>query len=194
MSYAEFVAGDLAPSSIAITLDSSTLTWSGAGESVEPLEFGERERVDLLNHASPTLLDYRYRLRAVEAYSGSGGGPRDILEILPVPTEDLWGTAYYLPTLTLTEVSGDVSYQGVKGIAEEWLILDVLLTVKGKTDEASTFWRERKAEVEAQLRQQASDRDAAQPSQIRKVWHRTDAGTLRADGRYHHRGYPWRGR
>lgn len=192
MSYAVFSAGDLAPASIAEALDSGTMTWSGTGEIVEPLEFGERDRVDLLNCTSPTLDSYRYRLRAVESYAE--GGPRDLIELLPIPTENLWGTAYYLPQLTLAEVDGDVTYQGVKGIAEEWLILDVLLTVKGKTDETSAFWRERKAEIEAQLRQQAADRDAAQPGAIRKVWHRTDAGTLRDDPRYHRRGYPWRAR
>ncbi len=186
MSYAVFSTSDLAASSVV----EETTSWSGTGDRVEPLEFSERDRVDLLNNGSPCLTDYRYRLRAVESYAG--GAPRDILEILPVPVEHLWATAYYLPQLTLAEVDNDVTYQGVKGIAEEWLILDVLLTVKGKTDEAATIWRERRAEVQAQLLAQAGDRDAAQPAAIRKVWHRTDAAPLR--DHVHRRGYPWRAR
>lgn len=188
MSYAVFSAGDFAASSV---LEGESTSWSPTGDRVEPLEFSERDRVDLLNDTSPDLDNYRYRLRAMESYLGA---PRDVLEILPVPTEDLFATAIYLPQLTLAEVADDVTYAGVKGIAEEWLILDVLLTVRGKTDEASTLWRDRKAEVQQQLMAQATDRDAAQPSAIRKVWHRTDAGRLRDDPRQRYRGYPWRGR
>lgn len=186
MSYALFSTSDFAASSVI----EETTSWSGTGDRVEPQEFSERDRVDLLNDGSPGLTDYRYRLRAVESYAG--GGPRDILEILPVPVEHLWATAYYLPQLTLAEVEGDVTYQGIKGIAEEWLILDVLLTIKGKTDEAAALWKTRRDEVQAQLLQQASDRDAAQPAAIRKVWHRTDAASLR--DHVHRRGYPWRAR
>lgn len=180
MSYALFQADDFAASQIT---EGESTSWSPVGDRVEPLEFSERDRVDLLNDTSPTLGDYRYRLRAVESYLGS---PRDVLEVLPVPTEDLFGTAFYLPSLALTEVEDDVVYQGVKGIAEEWLILDVLLTVKGKTEEVMGIWRDRKAEVQAQLLQQASDRDAAQPKRIRQVWHRTGAGREKR--------LPWRAR
>lgn len=180
MSYAVFSASDLAAASVI----EDFVAWRGTGDRVEPVEFSERDRVDLLNDTSPRLTDYRYRLRAVESYAG--GAPRDILEILPVPVEDLFGVVYYLPQLTLGEVEGDVTYQGVKGIAEEWLILDVLLTVKGKTDEAATIWRERRAEVQAQLLAQAGDRDAAQPKRIRQVWERTGVGRERRK--------PWRAR
>lgn len=165
--------------------------WEPVGEPEEVLEFGERDRLDLMRLTSPILTDYRYRLRAVEFELT---GPVDKIEILPRAAEPLFFTALYLPQLDLTPVEGEVYYAGVKGIAEEWLILDALLTVKGKTDEASAFWRERKAEVEQQLRQQAADRDAGQPGAIRKVWRRTDAGLLRSDARYHRRGYPWRAR
>nr|MCU0659943.1 hypothetical protein [Polyangiaceae bacterium] len=113
-------------------------------------------------------------------------GPVDKIEILPRAAEPLFFTALYLPQLDLTPVEGEVYYAGVKGIAEEWLILDALLTVKGKTDEASTFWRERKAEVEQQLRQQAADRDAGQAKRIRPTWHRTHTGRVAR--------YPWRAR
>lgn len=180
MSYAVFLAGDLAAASFP---EGESTLWSPVGDRVEPLEFSERDRVDLLNDTSPTLGDYRYRLRGVESYLGS---PRDVLEILPVPVEDLFGTAYYLPSLDLTEVEDDVAYQGVKGIAEEWLILDVLLTVKGKTEEVMGIWRERRAEVQAQLLAEAGDRDAGQPKRIRQVWHRTGAGREKR--------LPWRAR
>lgn len=188
MSYAEFFAGDLAAASF---LEGEAVLWSPVGDRVEPLEFSERDRVDLLNNTSPTLDSYRYRLRAVEGYLGTG--PRDILEILPVPTEDLFATAYYLPQLTLQEVESDVTYQGIKGIAEEWLILDVLIGLKAKTDDQVAVWLQRKAEIEAQLRAQATDRDAAQPARIRQVWHRTDAGRP-MDAPWDRRRYPWRGR
>lgn len=188
MSYAEFVAGDLAASSV---LEGETTQWLPTGDRVESLEFSERDRVELLNNTSPTLSSYRYRLRAVEGYLGTG--PRDILEILPVPTEHLFVTTLYLPQLTLTAVEGEVTYQGIKGIAEEWLILDVLISLKAKTDDQVAVWLQRKAEIEAQLRAQATDRDAAQPAHIRQVWHRTDAGRP-MDAPWDRRRYPWRGR
>lgn len=186
MSYAIAVAADQAPAS---TIE-GPLSWSGLGDRVEPLEFGPRDRVELLNDSSPTLDTYRYRIRAIEDYLGTG--PRDVLEVLPPPVEDLWLTLYYLPQLALTPgEGGDVFYQGIKGIAEEWLILDVLISLKAKTDDQTSAWRERKAEIEGQLRAQATDRNAAQPGRIRQTWHRTDSGRPldRADWRR-----PWRGR
>jgi hypothetical protein len=152
--------------------------WGGTGDFEEVLEFGERDRVELLNTRNPQLPDYRYRLCADEV--GLAGEPRDQIELLPIPTEDLWLTVVYLPSLTLqTVLIDDVSdayYMGIKGLAEEWLICDVLLTVKAKTDQEVAAWERRKAEVFSQLMAQATDRDAAQPAAIRKVWHRTDRG------------------
>lgn len=188
MSYAEFFGADEA---LGVLVEGSVY-WSAAGDRVEPIEFSERDRVDLLNTASPTLDTFRYRLRAVEDHDEEG--PRDVLEILPVPTEHLWATAYYLPTLLLPQdLSGDVRYKGIKGLGEEWLILDVLISLKGKTDEQVTLWQRRRDEVLSQLLAQASDRDAAQPARIRQTWHRTDAGRPLDRGDLSRR-YPWRGR
>lgn len=188
MSYAELFGSDEAPS----TLIEGSTSWSPSGDRVEPLEFSERDRVELLNTTSPTLDTYRYRLRAIEDHNEEG--PRDVLEILPVPTEHLWATAYYLPTLLLPQdQGGDVRYKGIKGLGEEWLILDVLIALKGKTDEQTTLWQRRRDEVLSQLLAQASDRDAAQPARIRQTWHRTDAGRP-LDRVDLSRRHPWRGR
>lgn len=155
--------------------------YSGSGDFYEPREFGEREVVDLRNCRSPGLDDYRYRLFAIEVPS-PGADPRDAVEILPVPTEGLYLTLRYLPTLDLIEIEGDTTYQGVKGLAEEWLILDVLQSALAKTKDEQAAWAARKQEVEALLRQGATDRDAAQPSEIRRVAHRTDPRAPRLGG------------
>lgn len=190
---ADFVQlrGIMVQQAVEVVRDEVT-TWEGTGDYREPLEFSERHRVDLLNTRSPGLCDYRYRLRATEV--GDAGQPRDQVEILPVPTTDLYLTAVYLPALTLpTVLIGDVEdvyYMGVKGIAEEWLILDALVTVKGKTNEEIATWERRKGEVLLQLLEQAPDRDSAQPKRVRQVYHRTQAGKYPPPGRY-----PWlRGR
>lgn len=174
-------------------LSEDSLSFSGTGDFFEALEFGERDRVDLLNNSSPTIDGYRYRLLAQENYGGTGH-TRDLLEILPLAGEELFITILYLPSLDLTSAGSpaDVRYAGVKGIAEEWMILDVLLTLCGKTNEHSGLWERRKAEIEAQFRQQVADRDSAQPARIRQVWHRTGAG--RPVGRLDVGGgrWPWR--
>lgn len=187
--YAESEVSTAVPPSTSTVGDGGTFVWSGTGDFFELLEFGERDRVELQNWRGSVPIDrYRYRLRAEEAY-GITEEPRDLIEVLPLATEDLFLSIFYLPQLDLTaSEGGEVNYAGVKGIAEEWLILDVLVTIKGKTDEQVTLWQQRKTEIEAQLRAQATDRDAAQPSEIRKVWHRTDSrGGLRRGG------LPWRG-
>jgi hypothetical protein len=147
--------------------------WEPTGEPEEVLEFGERDRVELMRLSSPGLADYRYRLRAVEFELT---GPVDKIEILPRAREPLFFTALYLPQLDLTPVEGEVYYAGVKGIAEEWLILDVLISLKAKTDEQTGAWNARKNEIQGELERAATDRDAAQPARIRQVWHRTDIG------------------
>lgn len=155
--------------------------YSGTGAFFEPREFGERDVVDLRNTLQPGLTDYRYRLLAIEAPT-SGSPPRDAIEILPVAKEGLFLTLRYLPSLDLDQVEGDVYYADCKGIAEEWLILDVLGTVQAKTKDEQAYWAARKQEIEAQLRQSATDRDAAQPAEIRRVAHRTDPRAQRTGG------------
>lgn len=188
--YAEAAVSTDVPPSFTSTGDGSTVVATGTGDFFELLEFGERDRVELLNRTVGVPIDqYRYRLRAEESY-GTANEPRDLVEVLPLANEGLFVSIYYLPQLDLTPVEGDVQYAGAKGVAEEWLILDVLTTIKGKTNEEIALWQGRKGEIEAQLRAQATNRDAAQPPAIRKVWDRTDAGRPR--GRLSARlGVPW---
>lgn len=150
---------------------------TGTGEFYEALEFGERDRVDLLNDSNPSINGYRYRLLAEENYN-SAGATRDLIEVLPLAGEELFFTIIYLPSLDLASggTPADVRYAGVKGIAEEWLILDVLISLCGKTNENYTLWAQRKAEIEGQFAAQLQNRDSAQPARIRQTWHRTGVG------------------
>lgn len=161
------------------------VSWTGVKPFEEPLEFSERDRRDLLNAQGPVIAHgYRYRLKSVENY-GTDGTPRDVLELLPVPAIDLFATVLYLPQLDLTpqgEENPEVYYAGMKGIAEEWLALDALIVLKGKTDEQTALWERRKVEIEAELLAHAGQRDAAQPKHIRQVYQRT---------RPPRRRYPW---
>lgn len=175
-TYAEAEANGTEPP----TIVKGSTVWTGVPKTFEePLEFGERERRDLLNADGPTTPQgYRYRLTAIENYA-SAAQPRDLIEILPVPAIDLFVTAIYLPQLDLEPQGGEnpeVWYAGMKGIAEEWLILDALIVLKGKTDEQTALWERRKLEVEAELLNAAGQRDAGQPKRIRQVWHRTRTG------------------
>lgn len=193
MSYQEFQFSTDDPPTLSEVDGEGTMVWRGDGKFYEALEFSERDRVELLNDTSTTGPDgRRYRLRAVENY-GTDSAPRDILELLPIASEHLFVTALYLPSLDLElvgETDTDVLYAGVKGIAEEWLILDVLTTIKAKTEAETAFWERRRAQVEQQLLDQATSRDAAQPPRIRQVWHRTQAGYPR--DRLCPPGVPWR--
>lgn len=186
-TYPEFVASSEDPPTVIESSEGGSLVWAGTGDFFEPKEFGERDRVDLLNTRQAQAGDLRYRLRAIEAYS-TEEAPRDVLEILPVVTEDVFLTLLYLPTLDLEVVEGDVFYQEGKGIAEEWLILDTLIVLRGKTDDQTALWERRKVEIQQQLLQQATDRDSAQSPGIRQVFQRP-SGRRRTDARW-----PWRSR
>lgn len=191
--YPEFSISTSDPASVTEPAEGGGTVWTGNGDYCEALEYSERDRVELLNNRSATGPGCRrYRLRAVENY-GTDSAPRDILELLPIASEDLFVTALYLPSLDLElvgETDTDVLYAGVKGIAEEWLILDVLTTIKAKTEAETAFWERRRNVVEQQLLDQATSRDAAQPPRIRQVWHRTQAGYPR--DRLCPPGVPWR--
>lgn len=189
MSFPEFTFSDNDPPSVVEDVGGGgQLVWSGSGDYCEALEFSERDRVELLNDATTRGPDgRRYRLYTIENY-GTEGTPRDVVELLPFAREDLFVTVLYLPALDLDLVgteTPEVYYQDIKGLGEEWLALDALIVLKGKTDDQTALWERRKAEVGAQLLALAGAKDAAQPKRIRQVHHRTGAARA-ADRRY-----PW---
>lgn len=166
-------------------------SWFGVGDIVEALAFSERDRVDLRMNTAPCLHDYKYRLRVEERY-GEEAEPRDILEILPAPRTDLFVEIIYDPSLDLeppNEETDEVAYHGIKGLAERWIVLDVLLAVKSKTNEQQASWQAEKDRIEDQLREQASSRDRGKPKRIQQVWHRTQVSRGAPGG-----ALPWRRR
>ena len=146
--------------------------------------FEERERVALLNHHTPHVSELRYRITGTQ-YDGISE-PLDQIEVLPIPIADATITLIYVPRLNLTEsVGGDVYYNGVNGW-EEWIVLDVAISLLAKEESDTTDLLRLKSEIDEMITKMGGKRDGARPPRVVDV--RGQLNTQRGVGRR----LPWR--